>query len=153
MKSNQIVDPVFGKLAWDSQLLRWCGESTFVDGTSFPLSVETLGYMTQRPPFEDATWDRTITQESREVLASVQSGNASIRRAVAEQCLSMAQDWNDGEPLDVNAVQSRLLLEAVELLPNGQAHIIFGDGGMFAGHALIAHVDTDGTVGYVEMFG
>jgi hypothetical protein len=33
------------------------------------------------------------------------------------------------------------------------SELFFEDDDMFAGHALIAHLDPDGVVRYVEMFG
>ena len=50
-------------------------------------------------------------------------------------------------------LERRLKLESVELTPEGGALAFFNDDGTFGGHALIAHLDPDGVVRYVEMFG
>jgi hypothetical protein len=153
MRSDYIIDPMLGELVWDAELLVWLGHSTMAEGTPFRFMLHSLGYETQLPPFEDATWDRTISQASREALGRVRQSDSHIRSAVAEQCLPMFANWNDDEFIDAPTFQRRLLLESVILLPSGRAEILFGDDGMFAGHSLIAHLDPDGVVRYVEMFG
>ncbi len=153
MRPDRITDPVLGELNWNHKLIYWEGTCTFLDGTVVPLCVNSLGYETQRPPFNDATWDRTITQQSRDALARVRAGHATVRGAVSQQCLALCRKWNEEQEIPDAEFQRRLVLESITLTPDGRAKVSFGDDGMLAGHALIAHLDPDGNVRNVEMFG
>jgi len=154
MRPNQIEDDLLGELNWDAGIRWWCGQATMADGTPFLLYIHTVAYETQLPPFEDSTWDRTITPKSRQALARVQHSDASVREAVAREYLPIFNsNWNDDQPIDEATFKNRLKLESVTLLPSGGAEFFFADDGMFAGHALIAHQEPNGTTQYVEMFG
>jgi hypothetical protein len=123
------------------------------DGTLLPLYVHSLAYKTQRPPFDDATWDRTITQESREALSRVCRSDAILRAGVSKKYLPLFANWNEGNRISDAEFKRRLTLESIILTPDGKAEVFFQDDDMFAGHALIAHLDPDGVARYVEMFG
>ncbi len=153
MRPSHITDPELGELIWNAEGLFWEGTCTMADGTSLPLCVQSLGYSTQRPPFEDATWDRTITPDSRVALARVRRSGSIFRAAVSRDYLSAYSDWNDGEQTSADNFERRLKIKSVELTPDGGASVFFDDDGMFGGHALIAHLDPDGAVRNVEMFG
>jgi hypothetical protein len=153
MRAALVTDPELGELSWNAESLWWEGTCTMADGTRLPLYVHSLGDMTQGPPFEDATWDRTITPESRIALARVRCSDSIFRAAVSKEYLPLFSHWNDGEQTTAAEFERRLQLESVQLTPDGGALVFFEDDGMFAGHALIAHLDPDGVVRYVEMFG
>jgi hypothetical protein len=153
MRPKRITDPVLGELVWNPQRLWWEGKCTVPDGASIPLSIHSLGYSTQLPPFEDTTYDRTITPESREALSRVRCAGSNLRSALAEKYLPLYPRWNEGERITEREFKRRLKLEGITLTPEGNAEAFFEDDGMFAGHALIAHLDPDGIVRYVELFG
>ena len=153
MKLGSINDPDFGNLTWDIKSLGWRGHSMMADGTPFELFIHTVSYLTQLPPFVDATWDRAIAPESLGALIRVKRSDSLLRAAVAQRCLPLYSRWNEDEVIDSGRFESRLHLESVTLLPNGGAEIFYNDDGMFAGHTLIAHLDPDGLVRHVEMFG
>jgi hypothetical protein len=107
----------------------------------------------QLPPFKDATWDRTITPESRQALSRVRHADSKLRAALAKKYVPLYPRWNEGEHITAREFKRRLKLESITLTPEGEAEAMFEDDGMFAGHALIAHLDPDGIVRYVEEFG
>src|SRR5205823_3133914 len=125
MKPNRIDDKDFGELTWVPSARWWCGRSTMADGTPFDLYVATLSYLTQLPPFEDATWDRTIAVESREALARVQSSDHVLRCAIAGRFLPLYARWNDGADIDLATFKARLRLESATVLPDGCAEVIY----------------------------
>jgi hypothetical protein len=153
-RRNRIVDPVLGKLKWDSQRLVWRGHATIADGVTVPMSIQTLSYLTQRPPFEDATWDRMITPASRDALARVRASEALLRAALTEEFFPIYSRWPDREKsMGAATFARRIKFDGVILLPDGGAQVFFDDAGMFGGHALIVHLDCRGAVTRTEMFG
>ena len=153
MRPTHVTDPELGELTWNADRLWWEGTCVMADESRLPLYVQSLGFSTQRPPFEDATWDRTITPESRLALVRVRSSDSIFRAAVSKDYLPAYFDWNDGEQTTAANFERRLKLQSVELTPDGGAAVFFDDDGMFGGHALIAHLDPDGVVRSVELFG
>lgn len=151
MKPNTMVDRDFGKLKWDKKLLVWRGRSTMAEGTPFQLLIHTRAYLTQKPPFEDATWDRTITPETHEAFLRICSSDSRLRAAIVKEFLPRYSKWNDGNSIKAPAFLRRLRLESVTLLPDGTAQVFYGDDGMFGGHALIVHLDRSGAVRQVAL--
>ena len=82
-----------------------------------------------------------------------QRSDSAFRAAIAKEYLPIFHKWSQDESIDESAFQKRLKLESVTLLPEGGAEVYYDDDGMFGGHALIAHLKADGTVGHVEKFG
>jgi hypothetical protein len=152
-RSQTLKDPDFGKLSWNKKLLFWVGQCTMADGTSIPLYLNTLANLTQLPPFEDATWDRTITPESRKAFPRLLRSDALLRKAVSREFFTLYREGCDSEKISAAEFKRRLQLESVTLNPDGVAEVFFNDAGMFGGHALVAHLDPDGVVRHVEMFG
>jgi len=153
MPTGRIVDPVFGTLTWNRKQLCWYGETTLTHGPPIALYVQSLGYITQLPPFEDASWDRTITLASREALRRVRRSYRSARAAVADEYLPIFPRWNEGKKIGRTTFLRRLHVESVTMLPDGEAELFFNDDGMFGGHALIVHLDPEGVARRVELFG
>jgi hypothetical protein len=72
---------------------------------------------------------------------------------VADEMLSLYSKWHPGESVSTEEFQARLQLDAVRVRATGAVEIYYLDDGMFYGHALIAHLQPDGSVRDVEMFG
>jgi hypothetical protein len=153
MRSDVVNDPYLGQLFWQAKRRWWEGASNMIDGTPFTLYVNPRAYEPQVPPFDNATCDRAITQQAQEALARVRQSHSQLRAAVAKKYWSLYTNWNDGESITNADFMRRLILESVAIMPDGGAEVFFQDDGMFGGHALIAHLDPDGVVRYVEMFG
>jgi hypothetical protein len=148
-----IADDAFGSLTWDGELHVWRGASQLPDNTPFELCIETVSYLTNVPPFDDATWDRTITDESRRAFARVLAAESGIRAAIATDLMPDYSPWNNGEAADSGDISKRLGLERITLLPQGEVQIQYDDGDMFGGHDVVGHLDVDGHVTRVELFG
>ena len=153
MDGDHVVDPDFGPLTWNSQVHRWQGRATMGDGTPFALDVESIGYVTQLPPFVDTNWDKTITVDSREALKRIRNADSVLRTAVMRDYWPLYPRWNEDATISPERFSQRLRLQSVTLLPNGTAQVFFDDDNMFAGHAIVAHLDPDGKVRHVELFG
>ena len=153
MVANSIVDPVLGELTWDPELHEWRGISKTANGVPFSLVVRTPSDLTQRPPFDDKTWDRTITPEARDALARVLASEDLVRTSITQEFFPQYSRWPDREAIDSATFARRIRIEAVSLLYNGAAEVYYDDSGFFGGHALIAHLDPHGVVTRTELFG
>jgi hypothetical protein len=153
MDRENLEDPDFGRLTWNSKLLLWKGHASTADGTPFVVYIATASHLTHLPPFRDETWDRTITPHSREAFARVRTSESAVRDYVIQAYLPKYPRWNEGDRIDATTFSARLTLETVTLFPDGCAEVFYQDGGMFGGHALIAHLDSKGVPTDTELFG
>lgn len=151
-RPSSVTDPDFGDLFWDAERLGWQGSAVF-DGFAVELWVNTISYMTTKPPFDDETWDRTITPESRTAFAIVRRRYPAVREQFLQEALQDYPRWNDGEQISASEFARRMVLQCVTLIPDGKAELLFEDGGMFGGHAFILHLNANGIVFHEEMFG
>ena len=143
---DHIEDTAFGALTWDSKLHKWRGYSTMADGASFPLCICTLSDLIRPPPFEDAMWDRRLTDESRATLLLLQRSDSALRTSVARDYWPDFRRWGYEEIAYEAMFQKRLKLNSVIFLAEGGAEIYYDDDGMVGGHLLVAYLEADGTV-------
>jgi hypothetical protein len=153
MGANDIYDDLFGNLTWDGNLLVWLGTSRTDEDASFDVIIGTVSERSRIPWRNDPSWDRSITNASRETFKRIKQSDSLFRIAAAKEFLPLYPRWNDGKSIDANEFEKRLKIDSITLHPGGEAEIGYDDDDMFAGHGLFVHIDSNGAVTRVEMFG
>ncbi|WP_271077038.1 DUF2262 domain-containing protein [Aurantiacibacter sp. MUD61] len=137
---------------------------TFQSRTGFPRDFQgemdwhgtTINVSIQRgADFSEATLQRQATQ-----LCDMRSRAAEIlgraRLKAAEELYPVWHDngwYGDGRVLDLDDWKARLSLCAIDLDPEGSFDLVFEDGDLFAGHAIVLHADESGQFENASLFG
>lgn len=120
------TDTQFGDLIWDADLGWWTGMADLASGSSFTLYIHT--------PSEE---DTSITEKAREAFVTMQASEQNIRKFAAQELLATHNDnWSDGKRITEVEFIHRLIPSAIELFPDGDAEMSFGDDDMFWGHEI-----------------
>lgn len=127
MRTRDLQHPHLGLLEYDRKLDRWGRE---IPGSDVYLYLTSENIDAEEQLLEDATqlyrsfddWCRRATERAQIELLPLKN-----------------DDWlSDGEgPVAVEEFRKRLRLECVTVYSKGDVEFIFGDGGLFAGHAVV----------------
>ncbi|MGA3268967.1 MAG: DUF2262 domain-containing protein [Verrucomicrobiota bacterium] len=120
------TDEQLGELTYDANIGWWEGRVTLASGASFALYVHTPG-----------RGDNSITAGARAGFEKMRSSERIVREFAASKLLSVHNDtWNQGEEIDASEFMRRLVPAAIQVWPNGNAEISFGDDNLFWGHEV-----------------
>jgi hypothetical protein len=120
---NPSYEP-FGELTYNPRIGWWEGRVTLASGASFVLYVHTRG-----------GGDNSISEGAKVAFERMSSSEQTAREFAASTLLSVHNDtWNEGEKIDIHEFIRRLVPSAIQVWPNGNAEISFGDDNLFSGH-------------------
>ena len=123
MKLN---DEQLGDLVYDSTIGWWEGRVTLPSGASLSLYVHTAG-----------KGDDSIAEGARTAFEKMKGAEQAAREFAASELLSVHNDtWNEGEEINAREFTRRLVPSAIQVWPNGNAEISFGDDNLFWGHEI-----------------
>jgi hypothetical protein len=121
----KITDPQFGELTFDERIKWWEGRVTISAGT-FELYIHT--------PRENSD---AITDNARITFKQIEDLEKAAKEFSAADLLKVFNTtWNDGDAITASEFMKRLKPSAIQLWPNGNAEISYGDGGLFEGHEI-----------------
>ena len=117
---------MLGELTLDSDIGWWEGSLRLPSGFTVLLYVNTP---------EDK--DKSITDGARAAFEKMRSSEMAAREFAADELLATHNDeWCEGKKIDRHEFVSRLVLTTIQVWPNGDAEIDFGDGDLFWGHEV-----------------
>jgi hypothetical protein len=123
MKRN---DPELGELTFDATIGWWEGRIQLPSGSSFALYVHT--------PREA---DHSVTDAARRAFEKMRGSEEDARRFAATELLpSHNEEWSEGKPIEPDEFIRRLIPAAIQVWPDGDAEMSFGDDDMFWGHEV-----------------
>ena len=119
-------DPQLGDLKFDTTISWWEGRVKLSSGSSFVLYVHT-----------SPGGDQSITDAAPTTFDKMKSSEAAARRFAADELLALhREEWSEGKPIDSEEFMRRLIPAAIQVWPDGDAEISFGDDDMFWGHEV-----------------
>lgn len=119
-------DDQFGDLTFDPSIHWWEGKVTLDSGYSFALYIHTPNKA-----------DDSITKDARSAFEKMKISEKTAREFAASKLLSIHNDtWNRGEEIDSAEFIRRLTPSSIQVWPNGNAEISFGDDNLFWGHEV-----------------
>lgn len=119
-------DLQLGTLVWDTSCGWWVGEVVLVSGSKFVLYIHTPSEM-----------DQSITDGARQVFALMKDSERTVRHFAASELLPVHNSsWSESKPIDEDEFTKRLIPEAIEIFPDGNAEMSFGDDDLFWGHSI-----------------
>jgi hypothetical protein len=125
-KCMKRIDEQLGELTYDPDIGWWEGRVTLTAGSSFVLYVHTPG--------RD---DSSITEGVKIAFEKMRISEQVAREFAASKLLSVHNDtWNEGEKIDASEFVRRLVPATIQIWPNGNAEISFGDDNLFWGHEV-----------------
>ena len=79
----------------------------------------------------------SITDDARAAFVKMVASEQAARVFAAAELLPIHnEEWNDGEPIENEDFIRRLIPSSIQVWPNGDAEIAFGDDGLFWGHEI-----------------
>lgn len=123
MKRN---DAQLGELTFDPTIGWWEGQVRLASGASFVLYVHT-----------PSATDHSITDGARAAFEKMKSSEQAARQFAAAELVSVHNDkWSEGKQVDAGEFIRRLVPAAIQVWPDGNAEISFGDDELFWGHEV-----------------
>jgi hypothetical protein len=120
-----ILDSQFGSLTFDPEIGWWEGRVRIPSG-EYALYIHASS--------DD---EHVLTEPIRRVLEKVKSLEEAARSFAADELLLIHNsEWSDEGPIDAHKFISRLTPAAIQVWPDGDAEISYGDGGLFWGHEI-----------------
>jgi hypothetical protein len=120
------TDEQLGELTYDPRIGWWEGRVTLISGASFVLYVHTPG-----------RGDNSITEGAKIGFEKMRNSERIAREFAASKLLAVHNDtWNEGDEIDASEFMRRLVPAAIQVWPNGNAEISFGDDNLFWGHEV-----------------
>ncbi len=120
------TDEQLGALVYDPKIGWWEGRVMVAFGTSFALYIHTPGRS-----------DTSITTGARVGFEKMRTSELAAREFAASKLLAVHNDsWNEGEKIEAGEFIKRLVGAAIQVWPNGNAEISFGDDNLFCGHEV-----------------
>jgi hypothetical protein len=82
--------------------------------------------------------DSLITEGARTGFEKIRNSKQTAREFAAAKLIPVHNDkWNEGEKIDATEFIRRLVPAAIQIWPNGNAEIWFGDDNLFWGHEIV----------------
>jgi len=118
-------DPQFGEMTWHPQALLWAGRVSLPSGSSLAVYVHASSEADD------------FTEDARSAFNKMMLSEAAARQFAAEELLTIHnEEWSEGKSIDQEEFISRTVLASIEVFPDGDAEISFGDDGLFWGHEI-----------------
>lgn len=120
------TDAQLGELTYHPDTGWWEGRVTLDSGASYALYVHTSGGT-----------DTSITAGARTAFDRIRSSEQPAREFAASKLLSVHNyTWNEEREVNPSEFVKRLVLVAIQLWPNGDGEISFGDDNLFWGQKV-----------------
>jgi hypothetical protein len=134
-----VEDPVLGALTLDRRV-NWFAGVRHLDGAHYDLRVDASG----EPP----VLTPRLLATARSAVRRLEKGLEAIRRSVAVKLHPLSVHWHQGDdpPPTRLELAGKLCLESAVVHEDGRVTLDFADGDTFAGHAVVAVVDSRGKV-------
>ncbi len=137
--SPHITHHILGDLEWNDQLGWWEGEVALT-------AEQTIG-ITVSPESGEA--DRDLALDAiAQALIDLQQRERAIRYEVAASLLELYNDvWREQtSPLATSALARQMRLTGLTMWEDLTGELFYDDGGLFAGHTIIASLSADGSL-------
>jgi hypothetical protein len=125
-RSVQLSHPELGQLVFDAEIGWWEGSVTLPSNAKFLLYVHT-----------PAEGDSSITNAALVAFEKMKASELFARQFAAKELLAVYnKEWSEGKKIAEHEFVSRLVPAAIQLWPDGDAEMSFGDDDLFWGHEI-----------------
>jgi hypothetical protein len=135
-----IDDEILGRLTWDADMGTWQFEVGPIAGRSIPGTIRPDD---DRQPLNDQGLD-----EIRTCVQWIRANEPAIRSYIASKMFnnwrSNWYDEDDDAVATIDGFRDAISLASVSILEDRKATLIYDDGDLFGGHAIVTTVGADG---------
>jgi len=131
-------DPRLGAATWVDGDHHWALRPSLPTGSEFTATIT--------PMDSDLPLSDRAMKPSLDCIAWVADNEPSARKFVADKMYDLMLDWydEDDEPPSRAQFFDSLALDAVLVLEDHEASVLYKDGGFFGGHAIVFSVAPNG---------
>ena len=134
-------------LAWDAARSVWAGSAEVAAGHVVSVRISAPADARQLEPLRK--WTRTVFD-----AAQLRDRDLRVQIARSKVALYNSNWRDDDEPeLSEAAFADRIRLDSILVDEPGDATLLYGDGGLFLGHSLVASLDASLGLKGVSLYG